>query len=182
VHHYVEVDFSGFKQLVDAVGGVEICFWYPTRDLNTGLNIVEPGCHLLDGVQALAYARSRHYEELREDAKWHEDGTADIGRTKRQQNFVNEAMKTALARVKANPFTAGKVITSSTSAIRIDDETDVLAAGASMRNAVGDGLETWSLPVFGTTIDGKAVLQLADGSDAVLAYFRGEGPAPAPSP
>jgi LCP family protein required for cell wall assembly len=182
VHHYVEVDFSGFKQLVDAVGGVEICFWYPTRDLNTGLNIVEPGCHLLDGVQALAYARSRHYEELREDAKWHEDGTADIGRTKRQQQFVNEALKTALARVKANPFTAGKVITSSTSAIRFDDETDVLAAGASMRNAVGDGLETWSLPVYGTTIDGKAVLQLGDGSDAVLAYFRGEGPAPAPSP
>ena len=48
---------------------------YPTRDDNTGLNIAEPGCYVLDGVQALAYARSRHYEEFR-DGEWHEDGTA----------------------------------------------------------------------------------------------------------
>jgi polyisoprenyl-teichoic acid--peptidoglycan teichoic acid transferase len=181
VHHYVEVDFSGFKSLVDSIGGVQICFWYPTRDLNTGLNIEQPGCPVLDGVQALAYARSRHHEELREDAEWHEDGTADIGRTKRQQLFVNAALTTALAKVKANPFKAGDVITSSTQAIRIDDETDVLAVAGSMRTAVGDGLETWSLPVFGETIDGNAVLLLADGADQVLAYFRGDGPAPAPS-
>lgn len=180
VHHYVEVDFNGFKSLVDAVGGVQICFSYPTRDLNTGLNIVEPGCPVLDGVQALAYARSRHYETLREDAEWHEDGTADLGRTKRQQQFVNEAMKTALARVKANPFTAGDVLASGAAAIRIDDETDVLAAAASMRSAVGDGLSTWSLPVLGEAIDGKAVLVLAEGADEVLAYFRGEGDAPSP--
>ncbi len=182
VHHYVEVDFSGFKELVDAVGGVEICVLYPTRDVNTGLNIMEPGCPILGGVQALAYARSRYYEEFREDGEWHVDGTADIGRTKRQQRFVNTALQTALARVKANPFEAGEVIASSTSAIRLDDETDVLAAGASLRTAVSDGLATYSLPVYGDTIDGNAVLLLGDGADAVLAYFRGDGPAPALSP
>ena len=180
VHHYVEVDFSGFKELVDAVGGVEICFWYPTRDLSTGLNIVEPGCPVLDGVQALAFARSRHYEELREDAQWHEDGTADLGRTKRQQQFVNQAMQTALAQVTTNPFRAGEIIRSTSSAVRLDDETDVLAVGASLRSAVGDGLDTWSLPVYGDTIDGKSILLLGDGSDEVLEFFRGNGPAPIP--
>ena len=64
IHHYVEIDFSGFKSLVDALGGVQICVNYATRDVSTGLNITEPGCHILDGVQALAYARSRHYEEF----------------------------------------------------------------------------------------------------------------------
>ncbi len=50
---------------------------------------------------------------------------------------------------------------------------------ASLRSAVDAGIATYSLPVFGKTIGGNAVLLLADGSDAVLAYFRGEGPAPA---
>jgi anionic cell wall polymer biosynthesis LytR-Cps2A-Psr (LCP) family protein len=135
---------------------------------------------VLDGVQALAYARSRHYEEFR-DGEWHEDGTADIGRTKRQQQFVKTALDSALTKVKSNPFVAGDVLTSSGSAIRLDDELDVLSAAASLRSAVGTGIETWSLPVYGDTIDGAAVLQLGDGADALLAYFRGDGPAPAPA-
>jgi LCP family protein required for cell wall assembly len=180
IHHYVEVDFFGFKDLVDAIDGVEMCFLFPAQDVNTGLFIAEPGCYVLDGVQALAYARSRKYEEFR-DGEWHIDGTADIGRTKRQQLFVTTALNAALAKVKSNPFVAGDVLTSTGSAVRVDDELDVLAAAASLRSAVGKGIETWSLPVRGETIDGAAVLQLADGSDAVLSYFRGEGPAPAPA-
>ena len=92
INHYVEIDFSGFKSLVDALGGVQICVDYVTRDVSTGLDITEPGCHLLQGEQALAYARSRHYEELREDGEWHEDPASDLGRTKRQQQFVNLAV------------------------------------------------------------------------------------------
>ena len=81
IHHYMEVDFFGFKDIVDALGGVEICFDYPARDEHTGLYVAEPGCHVLDGVQALAYARSRHYQEYREDGDWHEDGTSDARRS-----------------------------------------------------------------------------------------------------
>jgi LCP family protein required for cell wall assembly len=94
IHHYVEIDFSGFKTLVDALGGVRICVDTAVRDVNTGLNIPEPGCHVLDGVQALAYARSRHYESYVNDT-WEQDPTSDIGRTKRQQQFVNLALRTA---------------------------------------------------------------------------------------
>ncbi|MBI5089279.1 MAG: LCP family protein [Actinobacteria bacterium] len=180
IHHYVEVDFFGFKDIVDALGGVEICFEYPAQDTNTGLYVAQPGCTVLDGVQALAYARSRHYEEYRDD-EWHLDGTADLGRTKRQQHFVETALNTALAKVKANPFVAGDLLTAIGPAIRLDDEVDVLATAATMRTAVQQGIRTYSLPVRGDTIDGNAVLQLADGSDAVLAFFRGEGPDPAPA-
>jgi LCP family protein required for cell wall assembly len=177
VHHYIEVDFSGFKDLVDAIDGVEICFLYPTRDVKTGLNIEQPGCYVLDGVQALAFARSRSYEEFR-DGEWRIDGTADIGRTQRQQRFVNEAMREALDRVISDPFAAGELLDSGSGALKIDDELDILASAASLRVAVGDGLEPWSLPVYGDTIDGKSVLLLADGADELLAYFRGDGPQP----
>jgi LCP family protein required for cell wall assembly len=180
IQHYVEIDFSGFKTLVDALGGVQVCFWYPTRDFNTGLDIPEGGCYLLDGTQGLAYARSRHYEELR-DGEWHEDPTSDLGRSTRQRAFVNATLQTALAQVKANPFRTGELVTAIGSSIRIDDELDPIGAGASLRTAVGDGLQTYSLPVVGDTIDGNAVLLLGDGAQDVLAYFRGEGPAPAPA-
>jgi LCP family protein required for cell wall assembly len=180
IHHYVEVDFFGFKDIVDALGGVQMCFEYPAQDVNTGLYIELPGCYVLDGVQALAFARSRHYEEFR-DGDWHEDGTADIGRTKRQQLFVNTMLTTALTKVKSNPFVAGDLMTSGGSALRIDDELDILAAAGSLRGAVQDGLEPWSLPVHGETINGAAVLELSDGADALLAYFRGDGPAPVPA-
>ena len=73
IHHVVEVDFSGFKDIIDSVGGTEICFLYVTRDKNTGLD-QQPGCHILDGLQALQYARSRHFEEFR-DGQWREDPT-----------------------------------------------------------------------------------------------------------
>jgi LCP family protein required for cell wall assembly len=62
IHHYLEIDFQGFKQLVDAVGGVTVCVEHPTRDRKTGLYI-RPGCKNLDGVDSLAYARSRSFEE-----------------------------------------------------------------------------------------------------------------------
>lgn len=178
INHFVEIDFSGFKSLVDALGGVEICVDFATRDVNTGLNITEPGCHILDGVQALAYARSRHYEEFR-DGKWHEDPGSDISRTKRQQQFVNLALRTALARIKVDPFAAGRLVTAIGSSLRVDDELDPIAAAASLRSAVDSGIATFSLPVVGKTIGGNAVLVLGDGADAVLAYFRGDGPAPA---
>lgn len=177
IQHYAEVDFNGFKSLVDAIGGVEICFLYPARDINTGLNIPEGGCFVLDGVQALAYARSRHFEEFKE-GDWHEDPTSDLGRTKRQRDFVNRALNAALVEVKRNPFRAGEVIASSTGAVRVDDDLDVFEAAAALRPAVADGLLSYALPVRGETINGNAVLLLADGSDAVLAYFRGEGPPP----
>jgi LCP family protein required for cell wall assembly len=178
INHFVEIDFSGFKSLVDALGGVEICVDFATRDVNTGLNITEPGCHILDGVQALAYARSRHYEEYR-DGKWHEDPGSDISRTKRQQQFVNLALRTALARIKVDPFAAGRLVTAIGSSLRVDDELDPISAAASLRSAVDSGIATFSLPVVGKTIGGNAVLVLGDGADAVLAYFRGDGPAPA---
>ncbi len=179
IHHYVEIDFVGFKSLVDALGGIEICVDFAIRDVSTGLDVPQPGCHVLDGVQGLAYARSRHYQEFREDGEWHEDPASDLGRTKRQQQFVNLTLNKAMERIKVDPFAAGRLVTAIGSSLSVDDELDPIAAAASLRSAVDAGIATYSLPVFGKTIGGNAVLLLGDGSDAVLAFFRGQGPAPA---
>jgi LCP family protein required for cell wall assembly len=177
VHHFVEIDFDGFTELVQALGGVQVCFQYATRDLNTGLDIRAPGCYVLDGKQGLAYARSRHFQELKGGA-WVEDPTSDLGRSKRQRDFVNRCLQSAVAQVKADPFRAGELGRAILRAIRIDEALNPLDAATSLRSAVNAGLVAYSLPVLGRVIQGNDVLELAAGSDAVLAYFRGQGPPP----
>jgi len=58
IDHYVEIGFGGFVDLVDAVGGVEICPKEAINDKQAKLNI-KRGCQEVDGPEALGYARSR---------------------------------------------------------------------------------------------------------------------------
>ncbi len=176
IHHVVDIDFFGFKDLVDAIGGSVICFDYVTRDTNTGLD-QQPGCNVLDGTQALAYARSRHYEEFR-DGVWQEDPSADLGRIQRQQQFVRTTIDATLQRLASDPFIASDLIDSVSRSMRLDPGLDPLAAAGTLRKAFSSGLATYQLPVEGTTINGNAVLILLPGAEPILAYFRGDGPAP----
>jgi len=177
VHHYVEVDFFGFKDIIDGLGGVEVCVAYGARDFNTGLQI-DPGCTVLDGIQALAFARSRHYEQW-DGTDWVEDERADLGRIERQQLFMRAAVDGTLRQLQSSPFGSGDVIGSVVDAVRIDDRLDPIKAEEALRQAAEEGLRTYSLPVVNDRVGDASILRLGDGSDEVLAYFRGEGPAPA---
>jgi polyisoprenyl-teichoic acid--peptidoglycan teichoic acid transferase len=82
VQHYARVDFRGFEQLVDAVGGVVIDVdWpvkddeYPTPDYGYMRIYFGPGPQLMNGAEALEYARSRH-------------GMNDFARAGRQQKVI----------------------------------------------------------------------------------------------
>ena len=181
IHHYVEIDFYGFKALVEALGGVNVCFALPTRDLHTGLAIDAPGCFLLDGTQALAYARSRYYEQLQADGEWREDPTSDLGRSTRQRDFVNRCLQQAVAQIKINPFNTGDLVRAMGNAISIDDDLDPIGAASSLRTAVDAGLATYSLPVYPDNINGDDVLLLSNDASVVLDFFRGLGPPPPPT-
>jgi len=176
INHVVDVDFFGFKDLVDTVGGTTICFDFVTRDENSGL-FQDPGCNLLDGVQALAYARSRNYEEFR-DGEWRKDPTADLGRIKRQQAFISTIVNATLTKLQADPFLASDLIDSVSTAVRVDNGLDPIAAAGTLRKAFSTGLVTYQLDVRGETFNDKAILRLNDASKPVLDYFRGLGPLP----
>jgi len=118
INHVVVVDFSGFQDAVQALGGVYMDFPYPAKDAYSGLNITTTGCQLLNGAQALAVARSRHYQYY-ENGYWHYDGTSDFGRIQRQDVFL-KAMMTA-AKSKVSPLTVNAFIGSLHEGISIDD-------------------------------------------------------------
>src|SRR5918993_451670 len=79
IHHYVEVDFASFRGLVEAVDGVPVFNKYASRDQRTGLFLTDLGCVTLDPTQALAYVRSRHFEQLI-DGEWEPDPSGDLFR------------------------------------------------------------------------------------------------------
>jgi LCP family protein required for cell wall assembly len=88
IHHYVQVDFAGFKSLVKLIGGVPVYFETPVKDQG-GLNVMNAGCNTLDADGALAYVRARHLKYLNENGYWQSlDGTSDLGRISRQQDFI----------------------------------------------------------------------------------------------
>ncbi|WP_214320939.1 LCP family protein [Nonomuraea sediminis] len=85
IDHFAEVDFSGFKSIVDALGGIEICLKSGVNDRNSHL-VLPAGKSLLDGEKALGFVRLRHYG----------DGS-DIQRIKRQQLFLSKVVAKAMS-------------------------------------------------------------------------------------
>jgi len=118
INHVVQVDFAGFQNAVNALGGIYLDFPYPAKDAYSGLNITTPGCQLLGGFQALAVARARHYEYYA-NGYWHYDGTSDFGRIQRQDVFIKSMM--SAAKSKVNPLTVNAFLGSVNQGIQIDD-------------------------------------------------------------
>jgi len=118
INHVVQVDFSGFQNAVNALGGIYLDFPYPAKDAYSGLNITTPGCQLLNGSQALAVARARHYEYYA-DGYWQYDGTSDFGRIQRQDVFLKSLI--TAAKSKVSPLTVNAFIGSVHEGVTIDD-------------------------------------------------------------
>jgi LCP family protein required for cell wall assembly len=79
INGWVVVDFAGFRNMVDALGGVEMCIPNDMESPKSGLSITA-GVHRLDGYTALAYARARTGEGL--------GNGSDISRIARQQQLL----------------------------------------------------------------------------------------------
>lgn len=63
ITHYVEVSFDGFKEVVDALGGIEVDVPKKVDDPNVHQEVIEPGRQVLNGNKALVFCRSRDYRD-----------------------------------------------------------------------------------------------------------------------
>ena len=87
VDHFAEFDFEGFVDIIDAVGGIELCVEYPVRDSRSFLDL-PAGCQTVGGEQALAWVRSRHTEEYRNGGWYTMPGASDLLRNQHQQDVI----------------------------------------------------------------------------------------------
>lgn len=161
IHHYVQVDFVGFKDIVDTVGGVEMYIPYQVRDAGSGLDL-PAGCKVLDGQQGLSWVRSRGMEFLI-NGTWQADGRGDLGRIERQQDFIRRMMKKALNSGLSNPLQLNRLIGIGVKDVTFDSglsTKDITALGRRFSSLDPDRVVLNTFPTSPADIDGKSVLKL----------------------
>ncbi|MFF8277554.1 LCP family protein [Streptomyces lateritius] len=171
--HYIEVDFTGFKKLIDELGGVEITTTRSIKDTKSHLDLA-PGTHTLDGEQSLGLVRTR---------KSVGDGS-DLGRIQLQQAFI----KAFIDQVKdvgvfGNPKKLLDLADTATKAITPDSELD--SAGELMSFAKGlsalgaEDVHMITMPVRYDPADPNRVVPLEAQSRQVWQALKSDRPVPA---
>ena len=139
IDDYAEIGFTGFVDVVDAVGGIEVC---PTRDMKDAkakLDI-KKGCQEVDGKTALAYSRSRHVEAL-----------GDIDRARRQREVISAIGKKALSPWSfINPVRYWHLNFAAAASIVVGEHTSAIATAKmflAMTRVSGDKGLTCGVPI-----------------------------------
>ncbi|WP_371618492.1 LCP family protein [Streptomyces sp. NBC_00454] len=173
VDHFVEVDFAGFKELVDALGGVTVTLQKPISGGKDDLNL-DVGQHRLGGTDSLKFVRTRY---------GYGDGS-DLGRIGLQQQF----MMAMLAEIKkqdafGNPARLYKLADAGTKSLTTDSELGSLKGLAdfaqSMKGVDPDTMETIMMPVDYDKVDRNRVVVAQPQADQLWEALRNDQPIPA---
>lgn len=147
IDDYVQIGFGGFAGIVDALGGVEMCLDEAIVDEKAHLDL-PAGCQILDGPNALGYARARYF-----------DPTADLGRIERQRELIGAIADKALsAGTLVNPLKLVRTALSGGDALVLDEDTgplDMLSFVRAIGAVSGTSGDTLTVPLarVGNTVD-----------------------------
>lgn len=181
IDHYVNINFCAFKEIVTAVDGVKVPFAYPTRDRKTGFSVITPGCINFDGDTALAYVRSRSGYRFFDPTsqQWLDDPTGDLGRIKRQQDFLRRSMQRALDRGSNSLSVANNLLNAALKNVITDDELTprgMLTLAQAMRDLNTQSIATYTIDSNPKRIGEMSVLipsLKTDEMKKVLGIFQG---------
>lgn len=182
IHHYVQVDFASFHQLVEVVDGVPVQFPRPARARQSvQLEIPEAGCWVLGPRMALAFARARKdYQVLGADGDWHTDPGYGNSRVERQQLFLQLALRRAIAKGARNPNTLRRLIDLGAVSVTTDTQLsadELVDLGRAFRSFDPAELVSHTLPVDEAPPGEPAYQYLREEeAEPILALFRGEQP------
>ncbi|MPZ74733.1 MAG: hypothetical protein GEU74_16220 [Nitriliruptorales bacterium] len=163
VTQFLEVDFLGFHDIVEAVGGVRMCLKEPIKDRDAHIDLPK-GCQRLNGKESLGFVRVRKIDN-------------DLGRIERQQRFLKELAKSAAQpSTVLNPLTLFSTGNAVGRALTADRGLGVLDLAALARAGVAMGrtdFPTMAVPADPTFVGGAAVLAVNDArAEPVFRSFR----------
>ena len=148
VDSYVEIGFAGFVNVVDAVGGIEICPKEAMKDPLANLD-VEKGCQEVEGPTALGYARSRKISAL-----------GDIDRAQRQREVVSAVGSEAASPWSVlNPVRYARLASAGSSSLRLGEDTgpfDTLRFAWAMTRVTGENGLTCGVPIADLAVNWDA--------------------------
>lgn len=167
VTHFLEVNFLGFRDIVRAVGGVEICLGKPIKDRDAHINL-PAGCQRLTGKQALGYVRVRKIDD-------------DMRRIGRQQQFLKElAAEVARPSTVLNPVRMVRTTSAVARSLTVDEgfgALDLARLGLASRDIASGDYPSLAVPAQPATVGGASVLVPAPEAEQIYAPFR-NGTAP----
>ncbi len=140
VDHFVVIDFNGFKQMVDALGGVQICVPSEVNDTHGNIHLAA-GTYSVTGSQALDYVRVRNGISA----------NGDIGRIKRQQTFIAAMIKKVVsAGTLTNPVRLVRFLDAATKSLTTDPGfahlNQLVSLGTSLQNIGLDNVQFVTAP------------------------------------
>ena len=132
VDHFVQIGMGAVPDMVDAVGGVELCYDHDSNDEYSGLNWTA-GCHTVDGPTALQFSRMRY-----------QDPEGDIGRTKRQRQVISKVVSEAASPATLiNPARTLRVERAGSKSFTVDEDSSIMTVASlvmALRSASSDEL------------------------------------------
>jgi len=166
--HFLEIDFSGFKKLVDTLGGVEVTTDRPMKDEDSHLDI-PAGTHRLSGEESLGLVRTRHGVA---------DGS-DLGRIKLQQAFIKALVKQVdSVGLFSSPKRLYELADTATSAITTDSEldstSDVAGLAQMLKGIAPEDIRMTTMPVQYDPMNRNRVLPLAEQTEQVWRALRND--------
>ena len=153
IDHYAEIGMGGLANVVDSVGGVDICVAEPINDPLAGIDLQE-GCQKLEGSDALGYVRTRA------------TAMGDLDRVQRQREFFAALLdKITSPATLINPFRSISLINHTASSFIVGDGDHVWHL-ARVALAMGSGVDTETVPIggFQDTVVGNVVLWDDEGA------------------
>ena len=119
VDHFVQIGMGAVPDMVDAVGGVELCYDNDANDQYSGLTWTA-GCHTVDGTTALQFSRMRY-----------QDPEGDIGRTKRQRQVISKVISSAVSpSTLINPAKTLRVERAGSKSFTVDEDSSVITVAS----------------------------------------------------
>lgn len=171
IDHFMEIDFSGFKDMVNALGGVRMCLPEAIKDKKAKLSL-PAGCQKLNGEKALGFARARYALG---------DGS-DIGRIGRQQELLNAIFATVQAK-KLDPRAMYRMAGAATKSLTVDNKlgglSGLLALGKDFQAMPKDKLTFVTVPNYPRELDvpsDKANVVWKPAAEELFAALRDDKP------
>lgn len=170
IKNFIVVDFNGLSKMIDAIGGVDLCFPSDVDDENTNMHFTK-GMHHLNGIEATNYARRRHGNDT--------DGS-DIMRTTRQQYLIKSVLQVAISK---NLFTqtsqlyqlVKNALQSLSFSEGMADTNALMGLAVSLRNLKVDHVYSQTVPIQAAPEDPNRVVW-TDAAKEVWAKFKESKP------
>ena len=163
--HYLEVDFTGFKELIDSLGGISMTTNKAIKDPKSHLDL-PPGTHQLTGEQSLGLVRTR---------KSVGDGS-DLGRIQLQQAFMKALMEQVKDIGVLSPKKLYNLADASTKTLTTDSKLSsvgsLVSFGNSLRGIGAQDMKVITLPIDYDDKDPYRVVPLKDQSELLWLSLR----------